>query len=190
MLIPCKIEGVENHVTMQFDIGSNLTMLYENSISSFYFQSKALAAHVKLFKFPVSYSKRRKLFKDLTLSFGDYKIYNESSFVMGGYGYTRSVESVNRGDTIHAGTIGADLFHEKVLIIDYPNQKIAICEKTPDQFKKLLVDIELDDNGRPVSKKLRILFDNGSSLFPLTTASKNIDKFSNNPVLDSMEIPS
>ena len=66
----------------------------------------------------------------------------------------------------------------------------------PEQFKKTLTDIELDRNGKPVlpltinSKKFRILFDNGSSLFPIITATKNISKFSNNPILDSIEISS
>ena len=196
MFIPCKIKGIENNLTFQFDIGSNRTMLYENSLRSFYFQNKALSDKVSNFKFPLNFSKNKKLFKNINLSFGDYSIFNESLFVSGNYGNTSSVEKVSKGDTIHIGTIGADLFQEKVLIIDYPNQKFAICKEMPEQFKKTLVDIELDKNGRPVlslllkSKKYRILFDNGSSLFPLIATTKNISKFSNNPILDSIEISS
>jgi hypothetical protein len=196
MFIPCKIEGIKNDLTFQFDIGSSRTMLYENSLSSFYFQNKKLSEQVSNFNFPVNFSKSKKLFKDLTISFGEYTIFNESSFVSGNYGRTSSVEKVNKGDTIHIGTIGADLFKGKVLFIDYPNKKFAICEEVPEQFKKTLVDIELDKNGKPVlplvmnSKKYRILFDNGSSLFPITASSKNRPKFSNNPILDSIEISS
>ncbi|MCK0110116.1 hypothetical protein MWU58_12485 [Flavobacteriaceae bacterium S0825] len=196
MLIPCKIKEIENNLTFQFDIGSNRTMLYEKSLSSFYFQNETLSENVEKFKFPLNFSKNKKLFKNLNISFGGYELFNESSYVLGNYGLVSSVEKINKGDTIHIGTIGADLFQGKVLIIDYPKQKFAICEEVPDQFKKTLVDIELDKNGRPVlplllnSKKYRILFDNGSSLFPLATSTKNINNFSTNPVLDSIEISS
>jgi hypothetical protein len=196
MLIPSKIEGIENDLTFQFDLGSRKTMLYENSLSSLYFQNKNLSNRVENFKFPLNFSKKRKLYKDLTITFGDYKIFNESSFVFGDYGTTYSVEKVNRKGSIHIGTIGTDVFKGKVLIIDYPNKKFAICNEVPEKFKGTLVGIELDKNGKPIlpliinSKRYRILFDNGSSLFPLIASTKNIHKFSKNPILDSIEISS
>lgn len=198
MLIPCKIEGIENNLTFQFDTGSDITMLYEKKLSSFYFQNKALSEHVRSFNFPLNVliSKNKKLFKNLSISFGGYTVFNKSSFVLGDFGDAASNERVLKGDTIPIGTIGADVLHGKVLIIDYPKQKFAICEEVPEQFKKTLTDIELDNSGRPVlplllnSKKYRILFDNGSSLFPIITSTKNINNFSKNPVLDSLEISS
>lgn len=196
MLIPARIAGIKNDLTFQFDIGANRTMLYENSLSSFYFQNKELAENVKSLSFPASFSKNKKRFKNLDITFGGYKISNKSAYVLGNYGRTYPAETVRKGHSIHIGTFGADLLQGKVLIIDYPGQKFALCEEVPERFNKSLVDIELDNNGRPVlplvlnAKTYRILFDNGSSLFPLTTTSENINNFSQNPVIDSIEISS
>jgi len=196
MLIPCKVEGIENDLTFQFDTGSSRTMLYENSLSSLYFKNQKLSKKIKRFAFPVNFLKSKKLFKGLTITFGNYKIYNESAFVFGNYGTKYSTEKVNNGSPIHIGTIGADIFKDKVLIIDYPNKKFAICDVVPKQYQESLIDIELSKNGKPIlpliinSSKYRILFDNGSSLFPLTASTKNIHKFSNNPILDSIEVSS
>ena len=198
MLIPCKIEGIKNNLTFQFDTGSNLTMLYGNSLNSFFNQNIALSEKVMGFDFPVNlyFSKSKQFFKDLEISFGDYKISNKSAFIKENYGSKFNPQNINKGDTIHIGTIGADIFRDKILIIDYPKQKFAICDEMPEQFKNSLTDIELDKHGRPIlplllnSKKHRILFDNGSSLFPIITSTKNIDKFSQNPILDSIEVSS
>lgn len=198
MLIPCKIEGIENSLTFQFDTGSNLTMLYGNSLSSFYFQNQNLESHISGFDFPVNlyFSKKKPFFKNLKISFGDYSFTNKSAFIKENYGSNYKTKSIKEGDTIHIGTIGADLFQGKVLIIDYPKQKFAICDEMPEQFKNKLTDIELDTFGRPIlplqinSEQYRILFDNGSSLFPIITTSKNINTFSKNPVIDSIEVSS
>ena len=82
------------------------------------------------------------------------------------------------------GTIGSDIFQNKVLIIDYPNQQFAICDNVPKFYQKCLTDIELDVVGRVLlpmqlkGKKYKLLFDNGSSLFPLLTTGEKINIFS------------
>lgn len=197
MLIPCRIDGIKNDLTLQFDIGSKSTMLYENSLSSFYFQNRTLSDRLSNFKFPVSLAVKRKLFDNLNISFGTYQVYNTSSLVLNNYGNKTTPEAIIKGDTIHIGTLGADIFQDKVLIIDYPKQRFAITENVPEAFNnRSLISIEIDKNGKPVlplilnSKKYRILFDNGSSLFPLITASENLSKFSQGPILDSIEVSS
>ena len=94
------------------------------------------------------------------------------------------------------GTIGADLFQEKILIIDYPNQQFAICENLPQNYKDNLIDIELDISGKVIlpmkmkNKNYRITFDNGSSIFPLITMVKNISNFSTSADIDTIQISS
>lgn len=197
MFIPCKMEGIENNLTFQFDTGSNSTIIYENPLSSFYFQNEQLLEQVSQMKFPINIlASDKKVFKNAKIKFGDYTISNESASLMTNFGSAKSKESVIAGDTIHLGTIGADIFKNKVLIIDYPNQKFAIAHEVPEKYKEGLIDIELDNSGRPIlplkmnSKEYRIKFDNGSSLFPIIATSENINKFSTNPIIDSLEVSS
>ena len=197
MFIPCKMEGIDNNLTFQFDTGSNSTIIYENPLSSFYFQNEQLLEQVSQMKFPINIlASDKKVFKNAKIKFGDYTISNESASLMTNFGSAKSKESVIAGDTIHLGTIGADIFKNKVLIIDYPNQKFAIAHEVPEKYKEGLIDIELDNSGRPIlplkmnSKEYRIKFDNGSSLFPIIATSENINKFSTNPIIDSLEVNS
>ena len=197
MFIPAKMEGIENMLTFQFDIGSNFSMIYENPLTSFYFQNEQLSEQVGLMKFPINkLASDQKVFKDAKIQFGEYTIYNDRAFVMTNFGRAKSKESVNSGDTILVGTIGADIFKGKVLIIDYPNQKFAIAHEVPEKYNEGLIDIELDNKGRPIlplkmnSKEYRIMFDNGSSLLPIAATSENISKFTTNPIIDSVELNS
>ena len=197
MFIPCKMEGIDNNLTFQFDTGSNKTMIYENPLSSFYFQDEKLSEQVSQMKFPINIlASDKKVFKNAKIQFGEYTIYNDRAVVMTNFGRAKSKESIIAGDTILVGTIGADIFKGKVLIIDYPNQKFAIAHEVPEKYKEGLIDIELDNGGRPIlplkmnSKEYRIKFDNGSSLFPIIATSENINKFSTNPIIDSLEINS
>ena len=92
------------------------------------------------------------------------------------------------------GTIGVNLFKEKILIIDYPSQQIALLDSIPLQYKKLdtYIDISLDRRGRihlpininGISKN--VLFDTGSSMFPLMTSSDNWQKYTNGIKQDSV----
>ncbi|MEL4456500.1 hypothetical protein [Lutimonas vermicola] len=197
MFIPCKMEGIDNNLTFQFDTGSNRTMIYENPLSSFYFQNEKLSEQVSQMKFPINkLASDKKVFKNAKIKFGDYTISNERASVMTNLGRATSEESVIAGDTIHLGTIGADIFKDKVLIIDYPNLKFAITDEVPRRYKDGLIDIEINSNGRPIlplkmnSNEYKIIFDNGSSLFPIIATSENINKFTTNPIIDSLEINS
>ncbi len=64
--------------------------------------------------------------------------------------YGAKLNSVNQtsNDTIHMGTIDADLLQGKVLIIDYSNQQFAICKTVPGAYHFTFSSIELDKIGR------------------------------------------
>lgn len=97
---------------------------------------------------------------------------------------------------ISIGTIGIDIFKNKVLIIDYPNQQLCILEDVPKDFSAKMIDIELDKNNRPLlplkinNKTFKILFDTGASVFPLLVPEENINIFSSNPIQDSLKVRS
>lgn len=194
MFIPCKIDGIANPVTFQFDLGSDLTGVYENTCRSFYKQTPELEQKIKRFKSVFKFWNNKKCFKNLSIQFGNYSASNKNAFVFEDYG--DKVEIKNAKDTIHIGTIGADIFKNRILIIDYPNKQFAICEKVPEIYNPKFVDIELDRRGRIIlpmtmnNKNYRIMFDNGSSIFPIITDAKNISAFSTSADIDTIQVSS
>lgn len=194
MLIPCKIDGIPNIVTFQFDLGANLTGVYENSLSSFYSKTKSLKKKTKKIRSKILFWDKDKYFEDLVINFGNYTASNKTAYIYGDFG--EKVQIKNPNDTIHIGTIGSDIFKDKVLIIDYPKKLFAVCNSIPELYNVNLVDIELDPYERVIlpmkikDKNYRIMFDNGSSIFPLITKAKNISNFSSSPDIDTIQISS
>jgi hypothetical protein len=184
MLIPCKVEGLPYNFKFQFDLGCDLTRVYENSFSAFYKKYPAIQNKISRLRSPLQFWFNKKTFKNLNIQFGQYKATNKFSYIFSNYGEKLNLDEQTLNDTYNLGTIGVDIFQNKVLIIDYPNQQFAICDNVPKFYQKCLTDIELDVEGRVLlpmqlkGKKYKVLFDNGSSLFPLLTTGDKINTFS------------
>jgi hypothetical protein len=135
-------------------------------------------------------------FKDLTLLFGDTKATTKNCYVMGGFGKQISDDHLMDSSPIKIGTIGADLFQNKVLVLDYPNQRFAICDTLPDRLKTFFVNMSLDQHGRVIiplqlkNKSYRVMFDNGSSIFPLLVSDDKVNSFSTALSTDTILISS
>ncbi|HEV8513421.1 MAG TPA: hypothetical protein VGQ59_09090, partial [Cyclobacteriaceae bacterium] len=88
---------------------------------------------------------------------------------------------------------GPDIFQNSVLIIDYPNERFAFCKTLPADFAPNLIDITLDQQGRVIlpmqfgGRSLKILFDTGSSVFPILTDADRISWFSTSSNVDTFE---
>ncbi len=196
MFIPAKAAGLPYNFTFQFDLGADKSGLYETSLSSFFTKYPLLKSNIKKLKSPLQFWNKQKTYAPLQIFFGNYNAYCSKAFLYAGYGELFNSNSLQLTDTFHIGTIGADMFKDKVLIIDYPNRQFAICENIPMQYNNNLVNIELDAHGRVIlpmalkGKQYRVLFDNGSSLFPLMATTGKRPYFSNNPVTDSVEVSS
>jgi hypothetical protein len=195
--IPAKMQGIPYELTFQFDLGAN-TILYENELKSIFQVHNSLRDIVKspLPFYLIQLLKKEGTIEDGLINIGDYQAKCRFIPVKKNYGDFISKESLLRGDTIHIGTIGADFFQNKILIIDYPNKRLAILDEVPSEYKTSFIDIELDKSGRVIlpleinENHYRILFDTGSSLFPIITLSKNTGKFSSNPDIDTLKISS
>jgi hypothetical protein len=190
MFIPCKVDGVPNIVTFQFDLGADLTCIYEKNYSSFYRKNPKLSENIKKETF-----RTKKYFENIKIQFGDYTATTKTSLILADYG--EFVENFTKADTIHIGSICADIFKNRVLIIDYPNKQFAICNQIPNLFSNItLTDITLDKKNRPLlqmtiqNRKYKVLFDNGSSMFPLITNKKNISDFSSTTDTDTIQTSS
>lgn len=194
MDIPCTIEGLPYVFTFQFDLGADMTGVYENTVGSLAEVNAAVKEKLKRLKSPLEFWNSRKYIDHIRLHFGGYTARNSTGFVYPKYG--ERIEKPDAGDTIHIGTIGSDFFKNTVLLIDYPNARFAICDHVPNEYNHDLINVEFDPDGRVIlpmtlrGKSLRIMFDNGSSIFPLITQAKNISTFSTSPDLDTITISS
>jgi hypothetical protein len=174
IIIPCKIKGIPNVATFQFDLGSDLTGVYENTYNSLIAFNRL--PKIKRLKSQIQFWNSDKYLENFELHFGAYKTINKIAYVFDNYG--EKIEKYNAEDTIHLGTIGRDLFKNKVLIIDYQNEQFAIFENTPNEYTGNLIDVELDRTGRVLlpmkfkNKMYKITFDTGSSIFPIITEKK------------------
>ena len=192
MQIPCKIEGLPYNFSFQFDLGA-YTGIYENTASSFNEKYPEWKARTVRLRSPLQFWFNKKAFTDLTLLFGNYIAKNKLSNFYKNYGAKLNSEKYTSNDTFHIGTIGADLFQGKVLIIDYPNQQFAICNTIPADYNCNFSPIELDANGRVLltlqlkNKYYKTMFDNGSSIFPLLVTDDKINNFSTSPSTDTFK---
>ncbi len=192
--VPCKIEGYKTIFTFQLDIGAEYTGIYENTFRSLDILNQISENKLKKLKSPLQFWNTDKFINNFDLQFGKYSVLNKIGFVYENHG--EKLIKVNKNDTIHLGTIGRDLFKNKVLIIDYPNERFAISDKIPEEYNRNLTDIEIDPTGRIIlpmkirNQNYKITFDTGSSIFPIITEAKNISKFSSLPDIDTITISS
>ncbi len=187
MNIPCRMPGFDKVFTFQFDLGASLTGVYE---TTFLCLNEKPTDKIKRLRSRLQFWNNNRYFDNMTLSFGDYVATNKIAYLFQNYG------SEETSDTIHLGTIGADLFQNKILLIDYPNTRFAICDNVPEEYKTTMIDIELDKRGRVIlpmkmnGHAYRVMFDNGSSIFPLITRADNIAKFATGPDIDTIPVSS
>lgn len=196
--IPAKMKGIPYNLTFQFDLGSKYTMLYENKLKSIYRADSNLENTIKMpFLFNMlQFLREKETIEDGLINISENQVKSKDILVKRNFGDFIPKEYIRSGESVHIGTIGVDIFKNKILIIDYQNTRFAILNEVPEKYQTNFVDIELDKSGMIIlpmkikEKSYRILFDTGSSIFPIITLSKNISKFTSNPDIDTLKISS
>ncbi|MFT3750051.1 MAG: hypothetical protein QM768_17165 [Agriterribacter sp.] len=182
--------------TMQLDLGAVHTVFYGKPLAPYLKMSPELADKLDttLVQGYVGFDACR-IFKHINLyldkvPFEDIQVGHYADF-----GDSISIDSAKTTTPKHIGTIAPDLFQGKVLIIDYPNQRLSILDSIPTilQRKTDFVTFKIR-NGRikipfvidDVEKDL--LFDTGSSLFSIFTSKDNSHFFTEptTPIVDSI----
>ena len=156
MIVPVTIEKDTSVYEMQFDTGANMTEFYENPIR----EIKSIASKIDTFNVN-QYSVA------LNLTLDEFQSQVKAFPIRKGFGIKNSK---------HIGTIGANEFENKILIIDYPRQKFAILDSLQLRFKKDFEFSDFEDPEGQIYLKLKMnnkiynfLFDTGSSTTPLIT---------------------
>ena len=194
--IPVSIQGLPHKFNMQFDLGAETTTIYGNNISEYLQKypdfSKKIDTNLVFF----IQSKKNPMFNNVGLNLGNISFGKRNIGYFREYGDKILLDSIKTKSEKHIGTIAPDLFKDKFLIIDYPNQRILVTEKLKGKFtkSKLLpcsivngrIKIPLIING----KSENLMFDTGSSIFSLISSEDNAKKISTNEISDSLSINS
>ena len=178
MSVPFTIEN--KTYRFQFDLGSNMTLIYDKC-----FENTKIIKNKKIdYSIETSGNKMfaidNQKFSVGSLKIRDYKLHGLLNF---------DQENV-------CGIVGADLFQDKYLIIDFPNRKAYVTKNLKDKIadKTDFVNMKIINN-RPVipikidNKVYHFQYDNGASIFPIVTYKKNfLDLIDSSKIIENFNI--
>ncbi len=196
MNVPVKISGIPYDFTFQFDLGDDHTEIYENSLNDVYAVNPTIKNKVKRLRSIFQFWNSNKSYKNIDIEAGDYIFKNPDCYVHRNFGNEIDKERIMMNRPLHIGSIGVDLFQNKVLIIDYPRQQFCIADSVPANYNVNMIPIKLNNAGMALlpmklnGKTYDCLFDNGSSIFPLIGSLTRIDEYSKAPDNDTIATPS
>lgn len=160
LLLPIKINGINQILFMQFDSGSSTTVFYKKSLESIAekFENQQ--------KIDVSNNTISTAF-----TLGKMKIISNTFEVLN---YGEKVDFDNPKAENIIGTIGTDLLEKRIAVLDFKNSKVSFIEKiqendfTPFEFKKrkILIPSLLEN------QNLKLLYDSGASGYELITTKE------------------
>lgn len=186
IMVKTRIDNIPDTFICQLDLGSNITMLYENPVMSY----RQLNKKSFYFSERIFGGRKHKCIRDIVCNLGNAVVKSRSVIVKEDYGDTVLTE-----DGFKIGTIGVDMFRDKILVIDFPRQRFCVQDEIAGDSIPF-IPMELTASGfvlLPVkigNRILKCLYDSGSSLFPILTSVDEVKDFSTNPVKDSFTIHS
>lgn len=170
MSVPFTIEN--KTYRFQFDLGANMTLIYDKC-----FETTEFIKNKKTDK-PMEAAGHQVFTVDnQNFSVGKLKVENYKLHGL-----------LNFEQEEACGVVGADLFQNKYLIIDFPNQKATVTEKLKTNKKIDFVDIKIINN-KPIlpleidGRVYQFQYDNGASIFPIVSYKKNFQN-----LIESSEI--
>ena len=173
MSVPFRIEDIPYNFKCQFDLGSYNSWIYENSF-------KPIKELYPSYRNSISNTEDLTEIKLSTTEIGSYKVLNHKYLLYKDFGDKYSIEDFESTDAKNVCTIGSDIFAEKYLLIDYPNNKLQVHEYLPniDSNNFVFTPINFDAGFIKVSLQIdgklkQFMFDTGSSLFALIVSPED-----------------
>jgi hypothetical protein len=182
------LDGLSHKFYMQFDLGSDATMIYGNAIKPYLHEYESLKSKITELEGDKQY------FKDIELKIGEHSIGKQTILYRKGVGNSLGKRALNQSEAVLIGTIGTDIFTGKILVIDYPNKRICVTNEIPEKYTstplqsfktkygKVVIAVDMD------GKKKDLLYDTGSSIFAIATTEENADIISEKTNVDSFDI--
>jgi len=194
--IPVTIDELPYKFTMQFDLGAVRTVFYGNPLKPFLENYPSLSNKLDNEKTFWIEGEKNPMFGDVNLQLGEFLFKGIDVGLFDGYGQEISPETINSETEIHIGTIAPDLFEDKILIIDYKLNRIAVIETLPEKFANASFEKIKIESGRikipfQINGKTEyLMFDTGSSIFSLVTSKQNALAIGGTEIVDTLRIRS
>ena len=176
ILIPISLKGVGKKYFMQLDLGSDATMFYEIPFEQICRKHSLLKNKITT----ITRYNREVEVVPVNGKLGNYTLKSDTFYIKKNYG--DSLMPDNKLNVI--GTVGLDFFCNRVLMIDFIDQKFAVADTITSFDENILsnadtVAIKLIFNKMFISgikigdKTLHnIIYDSGSSIFSLVLTKK------------------
>ncbi|MET4107570.1 hypothetical protein [Hymenobacter sp. UYP22] len=197
MLVPVQLLGLRGNFVAQFDLGSDGTSLYENALRNYFASRAQLYATVDTTQRLVSDGGQVSyVTAGLPLHVGPTIIAHP--VLARGAGELVSKDSLHSTTPKMIGTIGANFPKGKVLIIDYPRQRMCVLDSVDTYWRARTTFVASRMRKGRLHIPLTInqhtywaLFDTGASLFPLSTDEHTWKTLvATGPPTDSMRVSS
>ena len=194
--IPVSIDGLPHKFKMQFDLGAVTTVIYGNSIDKYLDKYPKLKNKLDSTTTFIINGQENPMFNNVGLSLGNVSFGKRDIGYFKDYGEPIPTDSISTSTQKLIGTIAPDLFKDKYLIVDYPNQRISVAKKLPRKLAKADLQVCLIEDGRitiPLTingEVENLMFDTGSSMFALITSEENANQISADNIIDSLSVNS
>jgi hypothetical protein len=157
---------------MQFDLGANVSLFYGNALAPFLEAYPSLAGKLdRTGDFPCFYP--------ISLGFGDFVLDQLRIFELEDFWERVPAGDIDSDKSVDIGTIGSDMFQDKILIIDFPSRRLCVTERMPLEYQTVAAEIGEIRNNRMLfpflvdGRRELLMFDTGSSVYPLLTIKEN-----------------
>lgn len=200
MKVEVKIDNMPYLFDAQFDLGAVSTMVYGNTFAPYLAQNPFLQASIDTGKTIYIEGVSCPYLKNIHLNIGGVNFEKQDIALFTGYGEMMTEDSMRTSTVKHIGSIAADLFKDKILVIDYVNQRLCSIDNLPVSWQSNVdfVDMEhiSDMNWILIPVKIngvlrKVLFDTGSSLFSFISSPTKIAEIANTAhCVDSITVSS
>lgn len=194
--VPVSLDNLPHQFNMQLDLGAITTMVYGNPIAPYLAKYPALHAKFDTTRTFYIQSQKNGQLVGVRLHLGKVDFGARDLGFFKHFGDSLTPQTLANKAEVHVGTIAPDLFQNRVLIIDYPHNRLCVTDKVPAAYagasfqpfkiKDGRIRIPLRINNQPED----LLFDTGSSLFALLTTRQRAIEATTGVVKDSIKTSS
>ncbi|MGH8051986.1 MAG: hypothetical protein ACREPB_15100 [Arenimonas sp.] len=168
LLVPVELKNHPGQFWMQFDLGASITVLYSGKMASLHARDGGVVIRTR---------ENRKYIDNTSMQIGSQPILARTLRV---YKTTGPIHWNKPDEQQIIGTLGSDFIDGRVLVIDYPNKRLALYRQLPAdiavrfsfsplKFKERRLLIPFTMNG----KASDLMFDTGSSAYSLLTSQSS-----------------
>jgi hypothetical protein len=174
MFIPVYVKDFDQYAKMQLDLGATSSMFYYKTLIALSENYPDINSRLKVTE------KGNHFYENSVIAFNEGVLLKKDKlYVMKNMGHDTLPENMPV-----IGTLGYDILDEYILIIDYINDRSALVSELPVELEKKVKFIENADlKNFPIilpfklgQKKVRLLFDTGSSSFQVLTSTRRLKK--------------